>query len=142
TPDSGRAFSLFQGLALAALISQTLPRRHLRHVMVGFSTGCVLSAAWGLVTWIRGISIYDLLGRETIGPARFALPGADANEWALILALGLPFWLWLASEKTLSMRARLGGALSAALIIAAIPLSASRTGLIAMAVATTSLLWT
>lgn len=115
------------------MVWQQTTESRLQALMKAYLIGCSLSACSTIANYLAGISIsnatYDV---------RYAATGFDANDIALTMALGTPMAAYLMARGTKFTRCLYGG--YALLAVAAIFLTASRTGLVALAIAMSSYL--
>jgi hypothetical protein len=113
------AFVLLGALAVAALGSVRLASAGLAALL-----GAVV--VWALVT----VAI-PAIGPDTERSARLQEPVGYWNGLALLVAISLPLWLWLASRRAHPPRLRAGAAAMLFLALVALALTASRGGFLA-----------
>jgi tetratricopeptide (TPR) repeat protein len=127
--------ALNRGVAYVALLTVgifvgALVPRAPRVVAIG------LAAILGLaVVWALAGKVIPALGPDTDRSARLRAPVGYWNALALLVAMSLPLWLWLAAGRRHAVGLRAVGAAMLAATLVALVLTTSRGGIVVGAVA-------
>jgi O-antigen ligase len=128
-----RALLYAQFFLMVWMVWQQRTESRVLWLMRAYLIGCALAACSTIINYLSGVSIsnktYDV---------RYAATGFDANDIALTMALGVPITVYLMARGTRLSRYWYGA--YSVLAVAAILLTASRTGILALAIALCSYL--
>ena len=116
-------------LVLGLFVGSLVPQAP-RVAAVGLAVGLGLAVAWALAG-----KIVPALGPEIDRSARLRSPVGYWNALALLVAMSLPLWLWLAARRAHAPLLRAGATALLAASFVALALTTSRGGILVGAIA-------
>ncbi len=128
--DAFNRGAVYLALLVVGILVGALVERAPRAVAYAFAVPIGLALAWALLG-----KVVPALGPDSDRNARLRAPIGYWNALALLAAMSLPLWLWLAAQRTQHALVRAGATAALAAAFVAIALTASRGGFVVAFVA-------